>query len=88
MILLFSLVAAGLIVPAAVGTAMCAVRQSVGDERGFWAWAALASLSMGVMFACLLFTAGIEQLAPLIVACIFFVIWGLVALFARFYVYR
>jgi len=88
MVLVCSLIAAAMFAPGVVGLVMMLVKQGEGDERASWGWAALAMPSLATAFTCLLFTASIEQLAPLIVGCLVFWLWGLVALFARFYVYR
>lgn len=86
--MLFSLISAAMFAPGLVGLVMMLVKQGEGDERASWGWAALGMPSLATMFTCLLFTASTEQLAPLIVGCAVFWLWGLASFFARFYVYR
>lgn len=72
MVLLFSLLAAVLGVVGVVGIAMTAKAYSTGDEQGQYGWGVLALLSIAGMFACLLFTAQVEGLGPLLVGRILF----------------
>lgn len=67
---------------------MAVVKTILNQQREFWAWSAAGSGAVAATFFGCLFTAQAEERCSLLLACLFFVCWGMASLSLRLTVYR